>query len=161
MKQVSIFKNFNEVLEDKPIPLILEDIRTGKYKNAIIYLRKSLAENKQEAYEKAKKSLIAAKGFIDLAAENAETKDSPKTLWLKGEIYSNFLVLGMQSMDTAFVKLAGEDAMDVSIASFKRGYEISDKFDDDIKNKPNVRKALDEFSIFLHRAGARPKEITI
>jgi hypothetical protein len=59
MKQVSIFKNFNEVLEDKPIPLILEDIRTGKYKNAIIYLRKSLAENKQEAYEKAKKSLPA------------------------------------------------------------------------------------------------------
>jgi ribosomal protein L22 len=59
MKQVSIFKNFNEVLEDKPIPLILEDIRTGKYKNAIIYLRKSLAENKQEAYDKAKKSLPA------------------------------------------------------------------------------------------------------
>jgi hypothetical protein len=59
MKQVSIFKNFNEVLEDKPIPLILEDIRKGKYKNAIIYLRKSLAENKQEAYEKAKKSLPA------------------------------------------------------------------------------------------------------
>jgi len=54
MKSVSIFKNFNEVLEDKPIPLILDDIRTGKYKNAIIYLRKSLAENKQEAYEKAK-----------------------------------------------------------------------------------------------------------
>jgi hypothetical protein len=59
MKSVSIFKNFNEVSEDKPIPLILEDIRTGKYKNAIIYLRKSLAENKQEAYEKAKKSLPA------------------------------------------------------------------------------------------------------
>ncbi|MEB3316001.1 MAG: DUF3854 domain-containing protein [Candidatus Melainabacteria bacterium] len=34
-------------------------------------------------------------------------------------------------------------------------------FDDDIKVKPSVRKALDEFSIFLHRAGARPKEMTI
>ena len=34
-------------------------------------------------------------------------------------------------------------------------------FDDDIKTKPSVRKALDEFSIFLHRAGAKPKEMTV
>ena len=34
-------------------------------------------------------------------------------------------------------------------------------FDDDIKTKPSVRKALDEFSIFLHRAGAKPREMTI
>jgi hypothetical protein len=34
-------------------------------------------------------------------------------------------------------------------------------FDDDIKCKPSVRKALDEFSIFLYKAGARPKEMTI
>jgi tetratricopeptide (TPR) repeat protein len=102
--------------------------------------------------EKAKKSLIAAKGFIDLAAENAETKDSPKTLWLKGEIYSNFLVLGMQSMDTAFVKLAGEDAMNVSIASFKRGYEISDKFDDDIKNSAlQKHDMLDQFATMMYK----------
>lgn len=83
--------------------------------------------------EKAKKSLIAAKGFIDLAAENVETKESPKTLWLKGEIYSNFMMLGMQTMDTSFVKLAGEDAIEVAIASFKKGYEVSDKFDGDIR----------------------------
>lgn len=34
-------------------------------------------------------------------------------------------------------------------------------FDNDIKSKPSVRKALDEFSIFLHRAGAKPREMTI
>ena len=34
-------------------------------------------------------------------------------------------------------------------------------FDNDIKSKPSIRKALDEFSIFLHRAGAKPKEMTI
>ncbi|MBA4155387.1 VapE domain-containing protein [Flavobacterium sp.] len=56
---ISIFKNFNEVIEHKTIPAILEDIRTGKYKHAIVYLRKSLSENKLEAYEKAKKSLPA------------------------------------------------------------------------------------------------------
>ena len=56
---VTIFKNFNEVIEHKSIPTILEEIRTGKYKPGIIYLRKSLAENKTEAYNKAKKSLPA------------------------------------------------------------------------------------------------------
>lgn len=39
--------------------MILEEIKTGKYKHAIVYLRKSLSENKMEAYEKAKKSLPA------------------------------------------------------------------------------------------------------
>ena len=55
---VTIFKNFNEVVEHKSIPVILDEIRTGKYKPGIIYLRKSLAENKTEAYNKAKKFLI-------------------------------------------------------------------------------------------------------
>ncbi|MFK7101934.1 VapE domain-containing protein [Flavobacterium oreochromis] len=56
---VTIFKNFNEVVEHKTIPMILEEIKTGKYKHAIVYLRKSLSENKMDAYEKAKKSLPA------------------------------------------------------------------------------------------------------
>jgi hypothetical protein len=56
---VTLFKNFNEVVEHKSLPVILEEIRTGKYKHAIVYLRKSLAENKTEAYNKAKKSLPA------------------------------------------------------------------------------------------------------
>ena len=56
---VTIFKNFNEVVEHKTILTILEEIKTGKYKPGIIYLRKSLAENKTEAYNKAKKSLPA------------------------------------------------------------------------------------------------------
>jgi hypothetical protein len=56
---VTIFKNFNEVVEHKSISTILEEIKTGKYKPGIVYLRKSLAENKTEAYNKAKKSLPA------------------------------------------------------------------------------------------------------
>jgi tetratricopeptide (TPR) repeat protein len=83
--------------------------------------------------ETAKKSLVNAKNFIDLAAENPETKDSPKTLWLKGEIYSSFLTVASLSKDTTFAKIAGEDALKVSIAAFKRGFEISDKFDSDIR----------------------------
>ena len=56
---VTIFKNFNEVVEHKTISTILEEIKTGKYRPGIVYLRKSLAENKTEAYNKAKKSLPA------------------------------------------------------------------------------------------------------
>ena len=56
---VTIFKNFNEVVEHKSIPTILEEIKTGKYRHAIVYLRKSLTEKKEEAYNKAKKSLPA------------------------------------------------------------------------------------------------------
>lgn len=55
----TIFKNFNEVVEQKDILKILDDIKTGTYRNAITYLRKSLAEDKKEASERAKKSLPA------------------------------------------------------------------------------------------------------
>ncbi|WP_124642889.1 VapE domain-containing protein [Amniculibacterium aquaticum] len=55
----TIFKNFNEVTEQKDILKILADIKTGVYQNAITYLRKSLADDKKEAAERAKKSLPA------------------------------------------------------------------------------------------------------
>ena len=55
----TIFKNFNEVVEQKDILKILDDIKTGTYRNAITYLRKSLAEDKKEAAERAKKALPA------------------------------------------------------------------------------------------------------
>ena len=57
--QSTIFKNFNEVTEQKDILKILSDIKTGVYQNAITYLRKSLADDKKEAAERAKKSLPA------------------------------------------------------------------------------------------------------
>lgn len=55
----TIFKNFNEVTEQKDLVKILSDIKTGVYQNAITYLRKSLADDKKEAAERAKKSLPA------------------------------------------------------------------------------------------------------
>ncbi len=96
--------------------------------------------------EKAKKSLIAAKGFIDLAAEHPETKESPKTLYYKGEIYSNFMLLGMQAMDTSFIKSAGENAMETAVQSYAKAFSISDKFDDDIKQSINQLHALVDMS---------------
>jgi tetratricopeptide (TPR) repeat protein len=96
----------------------------------------------RQDFDGAKKSLEKAKGFIDQAAAHPDTKDSPKTLFLKGEIYSNFVMLGMQSMDTTFIKKGGEDALDVAIASYKRGYEVSDKFDGEIEDAVNEKKMI-------------------
>lgn len=102
--------------------------------------------------EGAKKALIAAKGFIDLAAEHVETKESPKTLYYKGEIYANFLILGMQSMDTTFMKIGGEDALDVAIVAYKKGFDVSDKFDGEIKDAVNQKKALlDPYSNMMYK----------
>jgi tetratricopeptide (TPR) repeat protein len=100
----------------------------------------------------AKKALIAAKGFIDLAAEHVETKESPKTLYYKGEIYANFLMVGMQTMDTAFMKLGGDDALEVAIAAYKKGFDVSDKFDSDIKDAVYQKKAmLDPYANMLYK----------
>jgi tetratricopeptide (TPR) repeat protein len=102
--------------------------------------------------EGAKKALIAAKGFIDLAAEHVETKESPKTLYYKGEIYANFLMVGMQTMDTTFMKIGGEDALEVAIAAYKKGFDVSDKFDGDIKDAVYQKKAmLDPYANMLYK----------
>jgi tetratricopeptide (TPR) repeat protein len=103
--------------------------------------------------ETAKKALISAKEFIDLAAEHPETKESPKTLYLKGEIYSSFLTLGMMSMDTTFMKIAGENALEVSIAAYKKGFDVSDKFDKDIKDAVYQKRAmLDGYANMAYKA---------
>ena len=84
--------------------------------------------------EAAKKSLISAKEFVDLAAAHPDTKDSPKTMWLKGEVYSYFMIIGIQDQDMEFVKLAGEDGLDQSINSFAHGYTLGKKYKSDIEN---------------------------
>jgi Tfp pilus assembly protein PilF len=100
---------------------------------AVEYKNKYMTAMATGDMEAAKKSLISAKEFIDLAAAHVDTKDSQKTNWLKGEIYSSFLTLGMQSQDTNFMKLAGEDAIDQSIAAFKHGYGLGKKMKSDIE----------------------------
>jgi hypothetical protein len=86
---ITIFKNFNEVIEHKTIPEILHEIKTGKYRPGITYLRKSLAENKMEAYEKAKKSLPAF-------TPSGKFVGGRKMEFL--EAYSNFIILDIDKL---------------------------------------------------------------
>jgi tetratricopeptide (TPR) repeat protein len=119
---------------------------------AVEYKNKYLMAMMSGDMETAKKALIAAKGFIDLAAQHPDTKESQKTLFYKGEIYSGFLITGMQSMDTSFIKLAGEDALDVSIEAYKKGYDAPGKMQRDIKDAVGQKRALlDGYSNMLYQ----------
>jgi len=57
--KVSIFKNFNQVEENLDLAIILEQIKTGKYKAEISELRELLNQDKAEEYNEQKRSLPA------------------------------------------------------------------------------------------------------
>jgi tetratricopeptide (TPR) repeat protein len=82
--------------------------------------------------EGAKSKLLSAKKYIDLAAAHEDTKNNQKTLWLKGEIYSFILSLGMQTMDKELIEAIGEKGMDDAIASLKRAYPMGKKYKEDV-----------------------------
>lgn len=115
----------------------------GQKKNettaAVIYKNQYMMNMAKGKLDEAKSALLEAKKFIDLAAAHPETKESQKTLFYKGEIYANFLTLGMQSQDTSFIKKAGEDAMDQSVNAFKMGYPNGKKYKSDIKDAANQK----------------------
>ena len=98
---ITIFKNFNEVIEHKTIPEILHEIKTGKYRPGITYLRKSLAENKLEAYEKAKKSLPAF-------TPSGKFVGGRKMEFL--EEYSNFIILDIDKLSQTDLQNAKHEA---------------------------------------------------
>ena len=126
--------------------LTLTSSSFGQKKNettaAVIYKNQYMMNMAKGKLDEAKLALIEAKSFIDLAAAHPETKNSQKTLFYKGEIYANFLTLGMQSQDTTFIKKAGEDAMDQSIGAFKLGYPLGKKYKVDIKDAANQKVVM-------------------
>ena len=99
-------------------------------------------------FEAAKKALLKGKEKIDLAAENAETKENQKTLYYKGAIYSGFFLVGMQSMDTNFLKLIGEDGLDKAAEALKSGYSKTGKMKSDIEDCAKQNQGL-----FMNIAG--------
>ncbi|MDF3026516.1 MAG: Tetratricopeptide 1 repeat-containing protein [Fluviicola sp.] len=88
-----------------------------------------------------KKQLLKAKESIDIAAANPETEKSPKTLFLKGEIYTSMLFLKMLG-DAEFNKNVPENAKEVSIKAYKEAYDLSNKYDSDIENSVNTIKQV-------------------
>jgi tetratricopeptide (TPR) repeat protein len=90
--------------------------------------------------EKAKSSLGKAKTFIDQAAVHPDTKESPKTLYLKGEIY--FYAVFMKGMDSTLFPDITEKSMDDAIASWNKAYTISNKMDEDIEASIEQKRGM-------------------
>ncbi len=100
---------------------------------AVVYKNQYLPAMMKGKIEDAKKSLLEAKKYIDLASEHEETKDEQKTFWLKGEIYGAFFDVVMASaqkgsIDSSFIKEAGENPLEESIKAFKKGYPLGKKY---------------------------------
>lgn len=91
----------------------------------------------------AKQAILNAKKYIDLASEHPDTKGTAKTLYYKGEIYGGAAQLAMMTGDTSFLmKNFGEDAFEISIASFQESYKLSKKFQPDIDNTVNMQISM-------------------
>jgi tetratricopeptide (TPR) repeat protein len=111
----------------------------------------SLAMGKNNI-EGAKKALLDAKTYVDLAAENSETQNSPKTLWLKGEIYSNLFLFGNNTGDSVLIK-EENNLLTNSISAFKTGFDSHEKFDGDIKESIyKIHSGLENISRDLYEA---------
>jgi len=111
MATVTIFKNFNEVVEHKPLNDILTDIKTGKFRGPINYLRKCLSDQKQEAYMKAKKGLLAF-------TPSAKFEGGRKPEFLVE--YTGFLILDFDKLEGKKLKEATAKAQNIpyTYASF-------------------------------------------
>jgi len=108
--------------------------------SAVLEYRKATDAMSSGDMALAKKSLDKAKGFIDLAAEHVDTKESPKTLFYKGEIYTAYLLVN--ATDAEFIKANGETYLQTGLDSYKKGYTVSDKFDKDIESAIYAKKVL-------------------
>lgn len=86
---INIFENFNVVMQNQKIIEVLHDIQSTNYIDLITYLRKSLAENKMEAYERPKKSLPTF-------TPSATFKDGRKTEYLT--VYNPLSVMDLDNL---------------------------------------------------------------
>jgi tetratricopeptide (TPR) repeat protein len=107
---------------------------------AVEYKNKFLPAFHNQDMEGAKTSLLKAKEYIDAAAVHPDTKESPKTQMLKGDIY--FMLVAFKEMGDAAFASVPADAMDQSIAAYNKAYTISNKFDADIEESIDQKAGL-------------------
>lgn len=89
---------------------------------------------------KAKTSIVKAREFVDAAAAHPDTKESPKTLFYKGEVY--YYLLFMKGLDSVTFANVKESDFDESMAAFNKAYTISNKMDADIEESIGQKKMM-------------------
>lgn len=104
--------------------------------------------------EAATRALGKAKNSIDLAAEHPDTKESPKTLLYKGDIYSSIpIVQAMKENDTLY-GVSADDAINTSIDAFTNGYKLASKK----KYKQGIESSVEEKVMLFAMAGNKAFE---
>lgn len=102
--KVSLFQNFNQVVDDKPLVDIIQSIKNGAYKEQVVSLRSALQAGQQDLYDKHKKGLPAFTPSGSFA--NGRTLDCLVA-------YSNYLVLDIDHIDTEQVNVLREAAANI------------------------------------------------
>lgn len=118
--------------------IFLSSIAIGQKLNetnaAVAYKNQFSPAFNEGDFETAKKALLKGKEAIDLAAEHAETKESQKTLYYKGAIYSGFFMVGTATKDSNFTIAGGANALDIAADALKSGFTKTGKMKSDIED---------------------------
>lgn len=116
---------------------LISSVAFGQKKNetsaAVEYKNKFLPAFRSEDNAAAKKSILTAKEFIDLAAAHEDTKNSAKTQYLKGEIYIAIMALGQKSNDPELLEMTNEDMMKQAQQALKASYEGGKKYQSSVE----------------------------
>ncbi len=129
--------------------ILISSLSFGQKKNetsaAVEYLNKFVPALQKKDYATAKKSIVSAKEFIDLAAENPETKESEKTLYYKGAIYLGAVQLSNEAKDNSVLESFGskDKALSASAQAFQQSFANGKKFKSDVTERvDNARNML-------------------
>lgn len=104
--------------------------------NAAMEFQSFKKELMRKDYDDAKYAILEAKKYIDEAAVNPETKNSPKTLFYKGKIYLMIPALSVLTPEDQELKaMVTEEMAQKGVASLKKAYDLDEKedFRDQIK----------------------------
>jgi hypothetical protein len=93
---VSVFKDFVNKVEDKPLEKILNDIKLGAYKAEISYIRNLLSKNNKKEADQLKKQLIAF--TVSGTFNNGRSIDKINT-------YSKYVILDIDKLEESHLQL--------------------------------------------------------
>lgn len=118
--------------------LLISSLSFGQKKNetsaAVEFKNKFAPAIQSQDYETAKKSILSAKEFIDLAAQHPETKESGKTLYYKGEVYLGIMSLALASGDADLSKIATPEFMEQGVQALKQSFSTDKKYKTDVSD---------------------------
>lgn len=105
MASATIFKGFNNPLENRSLILITKDIQEGKYKQQVEALRALILQGKKDEAEKSKKQLLA---FTPSATFEGGRKPEYITQ------YSHFIILDLDKLQPEQLQAAFEKATQIN-----------------------------------------------